>query len=208
MPTSIIGPLSLELLPCSAEMDYIKKKRVVQFAWTWLSPAVNFFNEQVNQAVVIKFEPTKDWPMINNIIFGDLILTTPAGDVVSMTEMLKQKKYGTLPSPHNFDEFYNEFNATKVIWLQRWNDNEAKGGILKSQTPDSLPLLYMQEIEIKMRRRIDLLDEFYMLNKRAIRKVIAWQKDNIGMMHVVQHYLKSILKKIFRFSRFPTLSTR
>lgn len=164
-PSAIIGPISLTVLPVSYALDYVEMKQFARFENKWSTNAVQSFQRHVYRAVAITFEKSPEFPLSKGFLFGDLKLLTASGRSYNLSEALISEGFAGLAT--TMAEFQNVFLASKTLFIERWNDNEQTGGILKEQD-GVLPFSY-EKLEKKKKMQQHLID-----------KVIEWKKSIRG----------------------------
>jgi hypothetical protein len=173
-----MSKVSLKVLPIVSQFDYIENKEKVLFYNKWSELAIKIFKHSLDKAAIISFEVSDELPGYKGFVFGDLKITTFYGMVISMCDTLCEAKVAKYAA--TAVEFLRNFEKVLSRDIERWNDNNKTGGILKI-AQGKLHLYYDDEIRLKQ----------YIANCETVQnrvlsfqKVVEWKQKIEGFENV------------------------
>jgi hypothetical protein len=170
IPTPI-RMMSLNILPASLKTDFRTNALLLTLDYKWCDIAITNFINCTREAKFIKYNASAKFLSENGEVeVGDLIITS-ASNTYSLSEVLLNSKLAlSFSSP---DDFYKHYLKSFTCTLERWQDNNRLGGVLKG-TEGSMMFNYESQIT-KMREE---LDESRAIINIATEKVKNWLQKN------------------------------
>lgn len=173
----IIGPLGLEILPASESTLFASSKKTMKLEKNWSEYATNMFMQSISEAKTMEFVPSTTLERHGKIAFGDIIMTTFSGRQYSITEKLICNNCAKWEK--NIDQFKKDFDKTIITHVERWNDSNRFGGVLKNEEST---IVVDYNVEIASRKyHASILDPNQSKDvKDSIKKVQEWRKKIEG----------------------------
>lgn len=144
-PESTIFTAGLGVLPVRFRFDSTECKEKMEISTIWSERSVETFQKLIDEVdkrgALLQFMPSSKFAGPDHHI-GDLIVFD--NDIVSYGFSMKLQEAG-LASFSVHDEFQDHFSRLNTRFIERWNDNERTGGVLKK--PEGVMKLVPLEVD-------------------------------------------------------------
>lgn len=184
-PRSKVFVASLSCLPATLKFDHENCKQISEFSPYWSKRAISVFRKEINSASEIYFTRSTDVSH-PEVLIGDLVIYDKSIVKYGMISKLLEEETAVIVPNENFLKCYNQLFTNNI---ERWNDNERTGGVLKNvegtmqtvtDTDNILGSLYEDSSPCSISKVIEWLNE-----NKDIKKIEVERSDSGEDMNII-----------------------